>query len=96
MKIALFLGFGVLCWVHGAPGHIQTLKYRKSVHFQVRYAFLKVPRLTKRADQFCAALLCRRGAQSQSPSNQSIDKILLRDSEGTKTEGNSGRHIFFS
>ena len=64
MKTTLFLGFGVLFWVSGAPACLQTLK--KSVHdflSEICISESTPPTVTKRASRFRRPLLSRKGAQ---------------------------------
>ena len=62
MKTALFLGFGVLLWVYGAPTRIQTLK-KSVLDFlsKIRISGSSPPQATKRASQFQRPFLRRKG-----------------------------------
>ena len=63
METKLFLGFGVLFWVSGAPTRIQTLN--KSVHdllSEICISESTPPTVSNRASQFRRPLLRRKGA----------------------------------
>ena len=59
MKTTLFLGFGLLFWISGAPTRIQTLK--KDFFSKIYVSESTSSTITKRASQFWRPLLRRKG-----------------------------------